>query len=71
MALSKEIAKTMFPKREDVSSCGRRAAAIRFWALYFANEGSLLPIKQGVHQKVSSLIEDEDIRDKCEEYLAV
>ena len=42
---------------------------VRYWSQYYYENGNLPISKQGCHQKIPVLIEDEDIKRKCLAYL--
>ena len=58
-------AQLTFPKRNQQ----HWARKIRTWADYFLRNSELSIHRQGKHIKVKSLIDDEDIRRRCLEYL--
>ncbi|KAI9204940.1 uncharacterized protein BJ171DRAFT_92100 [Polychytrium aggregatum] len=45
------------------------SAQIRKWAAAFLTEGELPPVRTGKHSKVKSLLDEEDIREQCLQYL--
>jgi transposase len=47
------------------------ARLIRTWGKQYSKNGELIASKQGKHQKVKSIIYDEDVRLKISEYLRV
>jgi hypothetical protein len=46
-----------------------KATCIRSWAKYYLEFGVLLEHRQGKHQKTKSLIDDEDVYNKCRKWL--
>ena len=58
---SNQIASELYPD----SNTEWKARSIRKWASYFLMHQSLPELNQGKHQKVSSLIDCEDVRSEC------
>ena len=46
------------------------ARLIRMWADYFVANGGLKESRRGKHQKLKSIINDEDVESLCREWLA-
>ena len=46
-----------------------KARCIRLWSDEFVQNGHLMPLRQGKHQKSSSLLDDADIKQSCLDYL--
>jgi hypothetical protein len=56
---STEVAKAFFGNQKGSAY---KAQCIRIWANEFVRTGSMMPYRQGVHQKKDSLIDDPDVR---------
>jgi hypothetical protein len=62
---SKEIAGKLYPD----SNSEWKARSIRHWASYFLEHHRLPTLSQGKHQKISSLIDCEDVQYECLKWL--
>ena len=65
LASSQEAAMEFFPRASKVY----RSRSVRNWAEYFLAHFELPHLSQGQHQKIPALIDDEDVRRKCVEFL--
>jgi hypothetical protein len=65
MKASREVAASLFPKRK-VNGTSRR---IRQWAQQYLESQTLTEHRQGKHVKTKSLVEDEDVKAACRNWL--
>jgi hypothetical protein len=65
MEASVEVARALFPKSNE----SYRAPIIRHWYEHFLLNGERPVLWQGRHQKVNTLIDDEDVQFICRSWL--
>ena len=63
-----ELAKRFYPDLTE-SAGTNRAHTIRKDAMFYLRHFTLPGLKQGCHQKIATLIDEEDFRHKCQMFM--